>query len=374
MGLRIYSFERVLKRKMGMRTKYFLIIVAFGLVAITLNTKALAQSGLDAPPPQLGQPLPVNPQVPTNSANPNLIRSPLDPIGLDPLPPTIFPQPESPLDDLVRDQNIYGAIKPNGCVFFTLDLGAIKPNLSQNLFSDVTLSNGRVVPVNVPTTDLDWAVQPHLELGYRLGNGLGGFSVSWRMLATDGNGNGSLYGLDSSIKTRLNLQQGDFDYIAPLFRPSRHWDVHYRVGGRILNVYSDSTQSNALAYQHSSNNMFGGGPHAYIEGSRRVERVPGLAAFFGLDGAVIVGNINQNFNATEYLPQGQVMGSSSQFKVMSVPQLVFQTGLSFTPKRAPFTKYSIGYQLEQIWDLGQVNGSSVTLGDMGVFFRGQIDF
>lgn len=280
----------------------------------------------------------------------------------------------SPLDDLVRDANIYGSAKPRGNVFFTFDIGAVKPNLSMDLQFTLNNSNGLLVGGNVPVADLDWAIQPHLELGYRLGDGLGGFSASWRMFACDGYGTTTAEGILFDVKSRVNVQQGDFDYIAPLFQPFQHWDVHYRLGGRILNVYTDSTQQNSLFSFQESNNMFGGGPHGYIEGSRRVVRIPGLAAFAGLDTAVIVGNINQDLTITGNFPQAQSSASNNQFKVISVPQLTLQAGLSYTPQRAPYTKISLGYQLEQWWNLGDVNGSNITLSDMGFFLRGQIDF
>jgi hypothetical protein len=146
--------------------------------------------------------------------------------------------------------------------------------------------------------------------------------------------------------------------------------VFFRIGARIGGIYFSTTQENKFENFSETNYMFGGGPHFAIETHKRFERIPGFSHFALVDGTVLIGQTSQNFSAT----QGPFSATSSQFVIQSIPAVTFQTGFSYTPIRASNTKYSVGYQLEQWWNIANVNESKGQLGDNGYFLRFQVDF
>ena len=326
-------------------------------------------------PPVLGQPIQIHGPGgigPAPLGAPP--RSALDPINLDPVPPPLFPNPQLTEDDFLRVAGVYGAVRPEPAIFFNSDTGALIPRLKNNLQSTVVFPNGVVATVNVPTTDLNWGANFKIELGYRLPDTLGAFAMSWRNFNAEGNGDEPYLLGSAPVKTRLTVNLGDFDYLSAPFIFSPRFDAQYRIGARIAGVYFDTAQQNELFAQHESNYMFGGGPHFYLEGSHRFVRVPGLSAFAGLDTAVILGQVTQRFTAKILPNQIDYQAYSQQFKIISVPSVNFQTGLSFTPWGAHYLKFSTGVQLEYWWDLGNIYNSTATLGDLGLFLRGQVDF
>jgi len=329
-------------------------------------------------PPVLGQPIPtpnsgsLNPLFPNDAG-----RSALDPINLDSLPPTLFPQnPIIPtmVDNLTRDKSIYGSVRDEPAIFINVDFGAVIPNLKNQLNSTVTYQNGRVVNVDVASANLDWAFQPHLELGYRLPGEEGGFAISWRGYASSGTSSVPINLLPANVKTEVSFNIGDLDYIAPMFQPFKEVDVFYRIGARIGAIYFSSSQKNEIHNLLETNYMFGGGPHLCLESHKRFKMLSGFSHFASVDGTVLIGQTNQNFTSAQKSPEGELSGTTNQFKIQSIPAVTFQTGFSYTPSRAPNTKYSVGYQIEQYWNIGNVNNSKGQLGDNAFFFRTQVDF
>lgn len=346
--------------------------IAFSQQPSPLQPSPLQQA-VPSPQPQpiLGAPIPTpnsSPGVPVLPGEP--VRSPLDPVNIESLSPTLFPQTPVLVDNLTRDKNVYGAVKDDPAFFINVDFGAVKPNLNNQLSSTVTYQNGRVVNVNLPSATLDWAFQPHLELGYRLAGEQGGFAISWRGFSSSGSSSQPINRLPATVNTEISFNIGDLDYIAPMFQPFNKFDVFYRIGARIGGIYFSTSQSNQVESFSETNYMFGGGPHLALETHKRFERIPGFAHFAIVDGTVLIGQTSQNFSAT----QGPLTGTSSQFVIQSIPAVTFQTGFSFTPARAPNTKYSIGYQLEEWWYIANVNDSKGQFGDNGFFFRCQVDF
>ena len=78
------------------------------------------QQAVPPPPPQpiLGAPIPAPNAVPSGPGVPSdPVRSPLDPINIDSLPPTLFPQTPVLVDNLTRDKSIYGSVKDDPAIF-----------------------------------------------------------------------------------------------------------------------------------------------------------------------------------------------------------------------------------------------------------------
>lgn len=330
------------------------------------------QQAVPPPPPQpiLGAPIPATNSAPTAPVGSDLFRSPLDPTNIDSLPPTLFPQTPVLVDNLTRDKSIYGSVKDEPAIFINVDFGAVLPNLTNQLQSSVTYQNGRVKNINLPSAPLDWAFQPHLEIGYRLAGEQGGFAISWRGFSSSGSSSEPINKVPATVNTEVSFNIGDLDYIAPMFQPFNNVDVFYRIGARIGGIYFSTTQENKFENFSETNYMFGGGPHFALESHKRFQKIPGFSHFACVDGTVLIGQTSQNFSAT----QGPFNATSSQFVIQSIPAVTFQTGFSYTPKRATNTKFSLGYQLEQWWNIANVNESKGQLGDNGFFFRTQVDF
>ncbi len=350
----------------------FCVTPAFSQQPMPLQLSPLQQA-VPPPPPQplLGAPIPAPNSVPSAPGAPSdLVRSPLDPLNVDSLPPTLFPQTPVLVDNLTRDKSIYGSVRDDPAIFINVDFGGVLPKLTNGLQSTVTYQNGRVVNVNLPSAPLDWAFQPHLELGYRLAGEQGGFAVSWRGFSSSGSSSEPINRLPATVNTEVSFNIGDIDYIAPMFQPFNKFDVFFRIGARIGGIYFTTTQENNFENFSETNYMFGGGPHFAIETHKRFEKIPGFSHFASVDGTVLIGQTSQNFSAT----QGPFSATSSQFVIQSIPAVTFQTGFSYTPIRASNTKFSVGYQLEQWWNIANVNESKGQLGDNGFFLRSQVDF
>src|SRR5262249_49438394 len=133
----------------------------------------------------------------------------------------------------------------------------------------------------------------------------------------------------------------------------------------------------------ASNDFFGGGAHGRLDIERRIIPLPGLALFGRVDGAVVVGQIQQRFSTEFTEPDGTLVNSSLTVrKTQAVPMLGFHVGLSYVPPICRNLKLTTGYQFEQIWYLGQlgINGDGTQpssrgeLWSHGWFLRGQVDF
>ena len=88
--------------------------------------------------------------------------------------------------------------------------------------------------MSLPAAGLDWTVAPRLEVGYRLPSAFGDVRrLSYRFLATDGNGSTS--GLDgtASLHSRLDFNQIDLDYLSREFSLAPHWDMKWHFGLRL---------------------------------------------------------------------------------------------------------------------------------------------
>ena len=179
-----------------------------------------------------------------------------------------------------------------------------------------------------------------------------------------------------NFRSRLDLNQFDFDYVAAPYSPAPFWDLRGRIGIRLADVFYDSTaQLTGLAERHTSNNFIGAGPHFGLDAERRFKVVDGLAAFGRLDGAVLVGQVHQRFHEGFLLDDGTTFaGDDTRQGTQSVPVLTLQAGLAYTPPRMDYIHFTFGYQFEDWWNVGRLDGSQGSLSDQGIFFRSEFDF
>jgi hypothetical protein len=289
-----------------------------------------------------------------------------------------FPAPPPPPFSLGADPGPDGgADGPSGEQgwFFNTELEFLKPVVRNRLNGTVTFPDGFTNRVQVPQTKLDWTVAPQFELGYRFPDSFGDLSASYRFLTSEGTGAlPSLVGA-IALRSRLDVNQVDLDYSSARFSPGPFWDLKWRVGARLADVYFDSRESFSVFDQQTSNNFFGAGPHFALEAERRIGLLPGFAAFGKVDGAVMVGQIRQHFRDGGVQIDGSPLNADDrEQRTQSVPMLTFKAGLSYTPPRLEYLHFTTGYEFERWWNLARVGSSTGDLTDQGIFLRAEFDY
>src|SRR5438876_534657 len=70
---------------------------------------------------------------------------------------------------------------------------------------------------------------------------------------------------DGFLKGRLSLNVVAFDYASPAIALGTRWDLTWRVGVRLADVYFDSHVFGEFVDQRTSSHFVGAGPHAGID-------------------------------------------------------------------------------------------------------------
>jgi hypothetical protein len=345
-----------------------------GWVALLLLLAAaapLAAQTVDLP----SAPVPVAPVLPLEAPAPLAYTPP-------PPPPPII----GPAFDPGRDG--WGPFGQGSCEpgwFVNAQVAVVFPAVKFRITNDMPLpTTGQ--RIQVPSVDLDTAVSPQLEVGYRLPGSAGLFAVNYGFLASEGTGTAPATlrqaSIDSAVRTRLNVNWLDLDYGTAPFEVAPRWDVSYRIGARIANVFFDSRATNADFLEQASNNFFGAGPRARIDVERRIVTLPGLALFGRAEGAALIGQVEQRFRLEDPPGGGGIVDSASVHRSQLVPAVTLQAGLSYCPPGFNAVKLTSGYEYGQYFNSGRLgiagNGEvSQSRGDFwwhGWFLRGQVDF
>ncbi len=286
------------------------LTVGLFVAALGLAPSAFGQAGLPpAPVPALpapGQPLPptLGPPQPAPSPGapgyqlPGAAVTPLAPLPLTPPPPPVTPPPPPPLyqphDPGPNGWGPYGCASPDGTFIVNAELQVLVPALKNRLTNTVTLPDGSAVTVAPPGASLRTTVSPEFEFGYRLPESVGEFLIGYRFLASDGTANLNDAPLNSTVKTRLNVNVLDFDYSSARYEPVPRWDMKWWLGVRYATAYFDNHQINGFQDIHDSNYFNGAGPHAALEVQRHIGPLPAFAVFAKVDGAVLIGPLRRS--------------------------------------------------------------------------------
>jgi hypothetical protein len=255
-------------------------------------------------------------------------------------------------------------------LFFNTDLDFLKPAVKNRLSGTVTFPDGSTGTVAPPQASLDWTVAPRFEVGYHFPDSFGDLSASYRFLVSEGRGTAVSPVGAFDVRSRLDLNQFDFDYSSARFSPGPFWDLKWRVGARLADVFFDSRVSDGVFDQQAGSNFIGAGPHFALDAERRIGLLPGFALFGNIDGAVLVGQIHQHF-------QDGAPGFSAndtEQRTQSVPVVTLKAGFSYTPPRLEFVHFTTGYEFERWWDLARLGGSKGELTDQGLFLRAEFDY
>lgn len=337
------------------------------LLVVTAPALAQPESLPAAPAPILGRPVPVVPPAPP---------TPLTYAPPPPAPPqgTVVP----PAYDPGRDG--WG---PFGCAsaapgwFADAEVAVIFPAVKFRVTNDQPLPFTGL-RLDVPSAGLDVTVMPTFELGYRLGESCGFFAFATSFFLTEGTGTRTNNLGTFDVKTRAEAYWWNLDYGTTPFEFLPRWEVSWRIGARITDVYFDSRGVNDVLTQKASSEFFGAGPHARFDIERRIIPVPGLAVFGRVDGAAFIGRVTQRYTANLLGVEDTLSVTRSQL----VPYLNLQAGLSYAPPGLPGVKFTGGYMFEDYFNAGrlgvdntgEVSQSRGELWSHGFFLRGQIDF
>jgi hypothetical protein len=245
------------------------------------------------------------------------------------------------------------------------------------------LANGKAPPtiVQAAGADLNWAVSPRVEVGYRLASGFGEFALSYRSLATSGAQ--AVTNLDgaAAASSRLDFHVLDVDYASREFSLWPNWEMQWTIGGRTAWIYYDARDvesfvtaaaGSGLVSQRVTNYFNGFGPHAGFEIARRFND-SGWSLLMKADGAGMIGWLRQGFFAQD--TTGAVADTHDD-RVTDIPMLHGEIGLSWQSCGPLHAQVFVGYEYEYWWNVGReaVTNSRADMSDQGLVLRAGINY
>lgn len=254
--------------------------------------------------------------------------------------------------------------------FADLELTAANARVSNRMQSG-TLLGAFPSPVSVASAPLDWNVMPKVTLGYRLAEGQGELSVSYRYLWTDGDSG-------NSGSSRLQQQILDLDYSLSDLFPNDLCLVprQFRLTGgvRVAAVdYKTTASGGTIQSQSALNTLYGAGPRFALE-SLYPLACSRWTLFGKMDTAAIIGTDRQSFGQTTTGPGG-TSASASTTSTITSPVFGLRGGVNWLPEwGAGNVKMSAGYQWERWYYLGTNTSSYNELTIQGPFLRGEVAF
>jgi hypothetical protein len=236
---------------------------------------------------------------------------------------------------------------------------------------------GSTRTIAVPQNRLDWTFSPAFEIGYRFPDDLGAVLFTYRFLGTSGSGQGVVDEALTPVRSRLDFNVFDFDYVSPRYFPRRLTALRFYLGARIATSFFDSGTPADPVFRHVSNYWSGAGPHVALEAEYGLPFLPALALYGRIDNAILFGSTRQRFNGTTDDGSGNLIETQViQDRSRTIPMLSFEAGLSIRPfgfERENF-RLAFGYQFEQWWNLGRNSGYDATVQTQGLFLRAEVDF
>lgn len=379
---------------MSIRARNLLLTVLPGIVLASVLGAGSAR-GQAPPPPPPPRPLEVSPTAelgqPVPLASPPAAPAPVlapPPPGLDYLEPAP-PPPPAPSATLApavpaTPSDPWGPYAPPASVqpglFLNAEIEYLFPVLQGRVGSGTAVD-----PTSpLPSSNLNSTVAPWLEVGYVFGPQFGLVAGNYRFFSTDGTTNVTTADLPAQVHSRLSINMGDLDFgtLPCSFAP--RWTWQGRVGIRWADTFYQTQLQNAFSFQQESNLFYGAGPHGRIDVNRQFGLLPGLSFFGRADGAFLFGQVRQHYIADLDTPFGTVNnGTVMQSRTQTVPIILFQAGLQYTPLSATYLHFTLGYQYEHWWYVGRIgddpangnfNHTKGDFGAQGVFLRGQFDF
>src|SRR5262249_49622417 len=151
------------------------------------------------------------------------------------------PYPGDNVPLVVHDRLLEKPCAPPGW-FAALELDIVAPHIKNRVETQLQIQGFEPNLVHLPS-ELEVAASPRFELGYRCCEGGGEFLASYRLLDTEGTRTlfgWDLDGSDAVLKSRLNMNVLDLDYGSREYCLDPHWDLKWRLGARVADVFFDS--------------------------------------------------------------------------------------------------------------------------------------
>src|SRR5262249_1814538 len=227
----------------------------------------------------------------------------------------------------------------------------------------------------IPQPELDVADALKIRLGYEFANGCGGFAVSYPYLVSDGfdrvRGAASGFGV-LDLLGRLDINVVDLSYVSPAFPLAGRGVFNWEIGARLGSIFFDNqlllpVNQPQILDLHVSNHFFGAGPQAAVGLSQPLGS-DRLALFGRVDGSILIGTVTQRYriNREFFIHE---FGETDQHGTQAVPTLAVQAGFCWSPFLSGRVQLLAGYQWEQFWNVGDVNGSQADVWAQGAFIN-----
>lgn len=363
---------------------------AVNLLRITLLAAALSAGVLPAaaqqappppdtvlPPPNESMGAPVAPAPGPSATMP--APGPFAPRPTSPFPPPDAQDPlYQPRDPGVNGWGLYDWPSFPQQFFADVEVDILKPHLKAVLTNSVTFPDGTQDNVQPPTTQVGWTAAPRFEIGWFIPPSLGFFAFSYRGFATSGQQDAtSLDGTPYALRSRLDVNQIALDYGTTPYSYAPRWFASGRIGMAAADTFFDNRAVSSAQTLYASNNFLGAGPHARLDLWREFNLVPGLSVFAQLDLTVLVGQIQQQYQETNLVTGGSsVTGADLLRHTQSVPVFTVRSGLAYAPSNLSRWRFMLGYEYEEWWFVGQVDGlnSRGQFTTNGVFLRALVSF
>jgi hypothetical protein len=248
--------------------------------------------------------------------------------------------------------------------------------------------------VELGRTNLNPSVAQRFEVGCRFPDNWGTCSFGYGFLSTDGHGL-SATGPDDVTQApvektgRLVYNMWDLTYGSREYSLEPLFNLRWGVGGRMMFLFFDSRGdfvapgggSGAVLEQSESNYLQSYGFWAYLDLERHIG-CSGLNAFFRLEGSDFFARVHQNY--TETVGAGPGTGAqtfAASFSGSVGPSILREiVGLSYALPRWNHSRFVLGYQYEQFFQIGRLtnfSGIPDTRGSLdahGFFLRAEFNF
>jgi hypothetical protein len=294
------------------------------------------------------------PGIPKPTDQPNSLMMPAAPVySCD--------RPEGPYFDC--DPALDPAVLPQPGWVADLEIEADLPRVLNHILP-LTKAGTPIPFAFTPLTSapLDWTAEPRLEIGHRLPDGFGEFTVSYRFLGSDGNGDEKTATGELPLFSRVYLNVLDVDYASNELSICSWW-MKWHFGLRGADVYfSSETDEGGPGYEKVADNFWGIGPHLALELERRFfDGGPSIMA--RVEGAALWGRVEQAFDTTGH--------RFSESDGVGAPVINGSLGIGWRPPANQCWRFFLGYQYEYWWNVGRLstNGPEGEVQDQGVLFR-----
>jgi hypothetical protein len=234
---------------------------------------------------------------------------------------------------------------------------------------------GIVDEVRLPFAPQDATLAPKFTLGWRLADGRGAVQVTYRNLASEGSEwlkNFDVLG-DGALRSRLDLNEVGLNYSSSERPLGALWSTRWEAGARLATIYHDSQAFGQILGQHTSSFFVGAGPQLALDVTREIPDT-GFALFSRIDGADLIGRIEQKFSERIGNPDAPLgFGFGQRDASQSVPYLGLQAGVSWLSHLGRY-RLTAGYEFNQWWNTARIGDSRGYVQAQGLFLRTEFNY